>query len=392
MRKLCGESSYRFIIPIVYSMKWYRILLFYSVLALSALISLHAQDLAIDLEDILIEQRIEGGGYHLYVRKKPEIGSIMLTESTRDPLQLSDNFSYRALEWNAVNGDEIRILDEYQIPFDQRIYSLIDSTPEPHPGFGEAFHIFIPYILVYGYSNTRNGELYVTDGTYINIRSFSLPYGDYRGAFQDNSYVIRVTQYAREGPPQGNYNEDALRAFGEIAELGRGDLIYSVGTEDLSDKIQEILERARGNSVDLVLCLDTTASMRPFIDPVRRMLIPMLESIIDDYQDFRIGMVLYKDYNDEYLARVIPFTRDFEEFERTLNAIRVSGGRDIPEAVYEALHEGATKFPWMAESRLMILIGDAPPHPRPRGRITKDMVDQAVEEQHIQVSAIIIPN
>jgi hypothetical protein len=102
-------------------------------------------------------------------------------------------------------------------------------------------------------------------------------------------------------------------------------------------------------------------------------------------------MVLYKDYFDEYLTQIIPFTTDFDLFQRNLNAVRVSGGRDIPEAVYEALYEGAVRFSWEAESRLIILVGDAPPHPRARGRITKSMVDKSMEEQDLKVHAIILP-
>jgi Mg-chelatase subunit ChlD len=131
--------------------------------------------------------------------------------------------------------------------------------------------------------------------------------------------------------------------------------------------------------------------MKDDIDSVRKKLIPMISGIISDFSSFRIGMVLYKDYFDEYLNRVIPFTGDFGQFQRTLNAIKVSGGRDIPEAVYEALYAAAIKFSWEAESRLIILIGDAPPHPRQRGDVSKEMVDDAVKERDLKVNAIILP-
>jgi Mg-chelatase subunit ChlD len=185
--------------------------------------------------------------------------------------------------------------------------------------------------------------------------------------------------------------KDTVEAFAEIAGSGGGDLVYSSGADDLVDRIREELEKERGKGVDLVLCLDTTGSMRNDIDAVRKKLIPMLQEIISGFASFRIGMVLYKDYNEEYLAKVVPFTSDFNVFQRNLNAIAVRGGRDIPEAVYEALYEGAEKFPWEAESKIMILIGDAPPHPRPRGKITRDMVDKAVAEKELKVHAIILP-
>ena len=346
-----------------------------------------AQDLVINPADLRIEQRVDGG-FHLFIRKKPGIASVLLTETTRDPTLQSDNYAYRAPEWNAVNGDEIRLLDGAPIPKESKIYSLIDSTPEPDAQFGEAFHIYIPYILEYGYAWSRHGEVYITDGTYFNIRAFALPYGDYREAFKDNPYILRVTQKPLAGPPEGNFMKDTVDAFKEIAS---GELVYSTGAEDLVDKIRDILEALQGDEVDVVLCLDTTESMKDDIDPVRRMLIPVLKEVVSEYSSFRIGMVLYKDYYDDYLNRAIPFTDNFEVFQRNLNAIRVSGGRDIPEAVYEALYKAATGFPWEAKEKVIILIGDAPPHPRPRGKITKDMVDEEVAKRGLQVHPIILP-
>jgi hypothetical protein len=361
----------------------------FSILALFWAAAAAAQDLDISTSDLRIEQRVDGG-FHLFIRKKPDIGSVLLVESTKDPRMREDNYAYRADRWYAVNGNERRLLNGVPLP-DNRYWSIIDSTPEPHPELGEAFHLYIPYILYYGYENTRHGEVYVVDGTYFNLRAFNLPYGDYRGPFRDNPYVLRVTQRPLEGKPEDNYMNDTVDAFTEIAKTGGGDLVYSTGPKDLVDRIRELLERERGKAVDIVLCLDTTSSMRDDIDEVRRALIPMLNSTIAEFSSFRIGMVLYKDYYDEYLNRLIPFTDNFSGFQRTLNGIRVGGGRDIPEAVYEALYEGATKFPWQAESRIMILIGDAPPHPRHRGKITKEMVDTEVAARNIKVNVIILP-
>ncbi|MDR2048226.1 MAG: VWA domain-containing protein [Treponema sp.] len=345
------------------------------------------RDLSVSTEDIRIEQRADGG-FHLYIRKKPDIGSVLLTESTRDPALRESNYAYRAPEWNAVNGDEIRVLDGQPIPKSEQIWSLIDSTPETHPELGEAFHVYIPYILNYGYEYTRHGEVYIVDGTFLNIRTFFLPYADYRDAFRDNPFVLRVTQQPLPGPPEGNYMKETVAAFTEIAK--DGGLAYSTGPADLVDKIEEALLPETGKSLDLVLCLDTTGSMKNDIDAIRKALIPMLQKRLSAFSGFRIGMVLYKDYFDEYLTRTIAFTGDFSRFQTALNGIQPRGGRDIPEAVYEALYTG-TGFPWEAESRLIILIGDAPPHLRNRGDVSKETVENAAKEKGIKVHAIILP-
>jgi len=361
------------------------------ILLLSAMsFSLNAQDLTINSGDLLLEMRADGG-FHLFIRKKPDISSVLLTETTRDPAMRADNYAYRAGEWNAVNGDEIRLLNGSPIPRESRIYSLISSTVVNHPALGNAFHIYIPYILYYGYEEGRHGEVYLTDGTFLNIRAFALPYADYRGAFRDNPFLLEARQDTPPGPPEGVYMRETVDAFSQIARDGSGELIYSSGPDDVVDLIRSALEKERGSSLDIVICLDTTNSMRKYIDALRERLIPALDEMLSGFPSFRIGMVLFKDYYDTYLTRIIPFTVDFTQFQNDLNAIRVSGGGDIPEAVYEALHEGAVRFSWEAQSRVMILIGDAPPHPRPRGRITKSMVDNAASEKNIKIHAMLLP-
>jgi len=352
---------------------------------------LYSQDLTVSSGDLLLELRADGG-YHLFIKKKPGIASVLLTETTKDPVMQAENYAYRAGEWNAVNGDEIRILNGVPIPKESKIYSLVSSTVETHPVLGQAFHIYIPYILYYGYAPGRHGEVYLTNGTFMNIRAFSLPYADYRGAFKDNPFILEAIQEPPPGPTEGEYIKETLDAFAEIAKSGNGELILSRGPDDIVELIRNALEKEKGKTLDLVICIDTTSSMKKYIDPVRLKLIPMLKEMLSRFTSFRIGMVLFKDYNESYLTRVIPFTNNFTHFQRDLNAISVLGGGDIPEAVYEALYEGSTKFKWEAQSRIMILIGDAPPHPKPRGKITKEMAENAAIEKNIKVHTMLLPS
>ena len=344
-------------------------------------------DLSIGPDDIRLEQRGEDG-FHLFIRKKPDINSVLLTESTRDPTMQADNFAYRAAEWNPINGDEIRLLDGFPIPRESRIFSLISSTPVRHPELGVAFHIFVPWVLHYGYPPGRHGVVNVGDGTYINIRAFSLPYADYRGRFADNPFVLQAVQIVT-GEQRGTYHEEAVRSFRAIAR--DGEFAFAADPAELVQIIERLLRQEAGRSVDIVICLDTTGSMAPYINGIRRMLIPMMRRVVTEFESWRIGMVLFRDYPpDLYITKRMPFTRDFNHFQRFLNAAVAWGGGDIPEAVYEALFDAADKFPWAAESRLVILIGDAPPHPEPRGLITRDMVFDLAAEKNLKVSAIIL--
>ena len=73
-----------------------------------------------------------------------------------------------------------------------------------------------------------------------------------------------------------------------------------------------------------------------------------------------------------------------------LDNVAVHGGRDIPEAVYEALEATIHRYDWEAETRQVILIGDAPPHPKPRGSVTRQEVFAAANEKRININTIIV--
>jgi hypothetical protein len=364
----------------------FRIAVFF-VYVLALPLYLYAQDLSLSSDDLQIELRPEGG-YHLFIRCKPDIASVLLTESTRDPSFKEGNYAYRAAEKNDINGDEIRILDGQPIPVENRIYSLISSTPKWHPKLGWSFHIYIPHKLLYGYAGGRNGEVEVGDGTYLNIRAFYYAYADYRGAFKDNPFVLRVSQETNKPLPPGVFMEETVSAFTRIA---KDNTTSAKGPEDMVSQITAILSKEKGKNVDIAVCLDVTGSMQAYFDAIRQKLIPMLKDMTTDFASFRIGMVFYKDYYDEFMNKVFPFTRDFDALQKSISGVKVNGGGDIPEAVYEALYAGATKLSWEADKRIMLLIGDAPPHPRPRGAITKQMVDREAANRGIELHAMILP-
>jgi hypothetical protein len=384
------------------------------ILALFALVVASALDLSVDKGDVLIIQSPEGG-YHLYIKKKADIASVLLTETTKDPALKESNYAYRAPEWNAINGDEKRLLSGSFIPPEKKLWSLIDSTPEKDTPIGEAFHIWIPYVLQYGYSWSRSGEIEIRDGTFINIRAFAKPYGDYSGSFADNPFKIQVTQkpVARALPPalvapppapeppapqpeppaNVEYMKDTVSSFSSLAELSKGRTLYAKGPDDIVPLIRSVLVPPGNKSLDLTFVIDATESMTDDIDKVRKMIIPEIENCLSGYPAWRLSLVLYKDYDEDFLVkRACIFTEDLATFKKALWSFRVQGGRDIPEAVYEGIND-ALSLPWNLDAdRKIILIGDAPPHPKPRGKVTKESVEAAAQELGVQVNVIILPH
>jgi len=342
-------------------------------------------DLAIGTNDIRIAAR-DDGGYDLYVRAKPGVASILLTETTKDPAMKADNFAYRAVDYNDVNGSEIRLLNGKQLPSSNKLYSLISSTPLPDAAFGKAFHILIPPVLIYGYQWSRSGTVAVGQGTYVNIRAFEKLYADYSGAFHDNPYRIAIS--TKPIPPSSE--PATVTTASELQEQ----VVSAPPPKDNrpSSMITALIDTKAGQSLDLVLCLDTTASMEPYFDDIRKNLGPLLRERVSGFAHFRIGVVLYKDYwPDEYITRNYPYTSDISAIERIVKSAVVYGGGDIPEAEVEALYAAATEFDWTAEKRQVILLTDAPPHPDPRGTILFDDVVREAGAKHIEIGDVTLP-
>ena len=344
-------------------------------------------------------------GYHLYIRKLKGVESVLLTETTRDPSGKADNYAYRALEYNPVNGDEIRYLDGKQLVSQGAKYSLIDSTTEKVEGLGEAFHIFIPAKLQFGYEWTRNGIVEIGQGTFINIRTFEKPYADYSGEYMDSPFMfnLEIRRRVKPNPPPplltDEYNPAASQKFEEMSDF----IVYSKGPETIVDDILEVLDDIGDkNNLDLVFAIDATGSMKNDIETLKKDLLPALLKEFENAREVRVGLLFYRDYGDNFNYRNLPvrfyaFTENLTSFNKNLNSLKIIGkeGGDIPEAVYEAIYASTEFYNWRAAStRRIILIGDAEPHPKPRGlgRYSKDYVMGLAESKDIKVKAILLPS
>ena len=418
-----------------------RKLIFASVAFFFAAFSSFAADLVIEKQDVRLVY-VEGStfgsaeGFHLYIRKKTDMESVLLTETTKDPSGMSDNYAYRAMTYNTINGDEIRYLDGKPLVSEYAKFSLIDSTPESDSEFGQAFHIYIPSEIQYGYPWSRNGTIKIDRGTFINIRAFSKKYADYSGEFEDNPFMfdlgkpkakplppVQTTNQEPPAPPEqepvpepepepkpeaapvltDDYNPKAAESFKDIAGFGGGQMVYSKGPETLVDDIMDSLDRIDPKTkVDVVFAIDTTGSMKDDVQKLREEWVPRLIEALRDYGDVRLGLLLYRDYGDDYKYMGLPvkffdFTKKTDVFTKNLNGFKIYGteGGDIPEAVYEALSASLEFYKWRNDAtRKIILIGDAEPHPTPRGsgKYTKERVLREAQSLGILIDAIIVPD
>ena len=383
------------------------------------------QELRITASDVRLVRDTKQGGYHLYVKKTDKVNSILLTETTKDPAGKSDSYAYRAKEYNKINGDEIRYLDGKKLESEGAKYSLVDSTEENTSFFGPAFHIYIPETIVYGYEWSRHGEVTIGKGTFINIRSFEKPYADYSGDYMDSPFMfdLKVTKKPKPAPKPApvpapepepipepepveepetvltdDYNPLASEKFKEMSD----DIIYSKGPETIIEDIKGLLEGIEDkDNLDLVFAIDATGSMKNDLDKLKTDMQPLLAEIFGGSPGTRVGLLFYRDYGDTFKymdlpVKVFPFTSNFTSFSKNLNSIRIYGkeGGDIPEAVYEAMYASCEFYSWRnTAQKKIILIGDAEPHPTPRGsgKYSKDYVMEIAASRKIKIHSILLP-
>lgn len=120
--------------------------------------------------------------------------------------------------------------------------------------------------------------------------------------------------------------------------------------------------------LDLVFLLDATGSMGDEIDRIKA----TVDSIASRIQQVggakpRLGLVAYRDRGDDYVTRAWDFTDSVQAFQADLASVTADGGGDEPEAVNAGLREAINLPGWADNStgrhlRLIVLVGDAPPH------------------------------
>jgi len=331
-------------------------------------------------------------GWHLFIRAKPGLGSVLLSESHELPDHKIATYSWRALEPNAVNGTEKRVLDGAFLK--QPNLYLISSTPVKDPLWGKAFEVLIPPVMEYGSRDAPNGrygkldvqaELSRPHGTvWFSIRAFSKPYEDYTGEYHENPFelssILVVQSPALDHAYYVKGNEDLFHRLGHVFKA-----------RDAAAGAQFVKTLFQANR-DLVICLDLTMSMVVDLKALQSELLPGLADRMKTLDHFRLGLVEYKDYGAPFVTKPFPLTSDPAAFISEVNHSVAAGGGDVPEAVIEALNDALKLFPADAKVPPMIVIfGDAPQHDSPRGKIKESDVMARARALGVDVETVLLP-
>ncbi len=123
--------------------------------------------------------------------------------------------------------------------------------------------------------------------------------------------------------------------------------------------------------LDMVVCIDSTGSMQPTIDALGAALGEMVDILDGISPKMRLAIVHYKEYGElgKAGAKVVqPFSKNIAAAQKELGDLRADGGGDLPEAVLGGLDVALdAKLGWKKDAnKLVVLIGDAPPHAHER--------------------------
>lgn len=122
-------------------------------------------------------------------------------------------------------------------------------------------------------------------------------------------------------------------------------------------------------NVEIVFVLDTTGSMGGLINGAKTKIWNIVNEILQNQSKgtkVKIGLIGYRDRGDEYVTKIIPLSENIDDTYSELMSFVAAGGGDTPEDVRRALHEAVNNIQWSNStknlSKIIFLVGDAPPH------------------------------
>ncbi|KAF0426412.1 kinase-like protein [Gigaspora margarita] len=162
------------------------------------------------------------------------------------------------------------------------------------------------------------------------------------------------------------YENETARITSKFILTDKTSYLRKSRENDISKKIINI---ENSMNVDLCFVLDCTGSMESHITAAKDHILKVAAYVNQNNSNikFCVGFCGYRDYSDdinEHL-QIFDFTNSYEKFKTYITSkVTAKGGDDIPEDVLGGLNAAITRMTWSNATRILIHIGDAPPHGR----------------------------
>ena len=147
--------------------------------------------------------------------------------------------------------------------------------------------------------------------------------------------------------------------------------------------LEIFLDGLKDGDLDIVIVFDSTGSMGGLISELKKKLGVIIDLLRGVLHEPQVGLTTYRDKDDEYVTRMMRLTDRWPSLKRFLGKVEAGGGGDYPEAVGRALHDTLRKNKFRKRaSKIIVLIGDAPPHAKQMGDI-KELVKAAAKRGYV---------
>jgi len=134
--------------------------------------------------------------------------------------------------------------------------------------------------------------------------------------------------------------------------------------------------------------------MKDDIQAVRNSLFDIVEHITKKTEglEIRFGVVSYRDHPPQdrsYVTKVFDFSEKIKRVHNLISSLKPSEGGDTPEAVADGLYDARTKLSWERDSyKVLLLVGDAPPHGRKYNSIGDDYFPDGCPKGHDPIEEV----
>lgn len=153
------------------------------------------------------------------------------------------------------------------------------------------------------------------------------------------------------------------------AGFGRG-IGNALGNSN--NRFASYISGLRNNGLDVVFVIDATGSMGWAIDEIKGRIYDIVRTVRTLVPAARFGFAAFRDHDDpEFLVRSEPLTFSTAKLHRFLDPLQAAGGGDIWEEIDAGIAAGIDQSWRVGARRIIILVGDAPPHEESFNRLLR---------------------
>ncbi|RGB39933.1 kinase-like domain-containing protein [Rhizophagus diaphanus] len=168
-----------------------------------------------------------------------------------------------------------------------------------------------------------------------------------------------------------NLTEERLKRYADEA-----DTLVSTRENELRTKAKSLREKAisktlsnikRSMEVDLCFVLDCSGSMGPHIAAAKDCILQVSNYVkhTNPSIKLRVGFCGYRDhYNRSDRLQIFDFNDQYDQFTQYMQNVSPISNDDLPEDVLGGLNAAITQMNWQNSTRVLLHIGDFPPHGR----------------------------